>query len=211
MPTKKNETSVETKVKNINKDTESIQSITRNAWKRHGESNLHIKSPGYKQATIEDPRLERSQPVSSKVRNIDKTVSTKGKDVVKIKTAKSPTIVDPKLINNRYRGASGFKKLSKVGSDAIVTTMLDESFERGIYKKPNIDTKIAGKKARGYDTIQESMTDFDGRVILSKTTSKVNVTPTNSTRHKKVRTVKSVTDSNLSLKMHKNAINHTRY
>jgi len=65
--------------------------------------------------------------------------------------------------------------------------------------------------ARGFDDIKKLSTDFGSKVHLDKTTTKVMVSPRNSTRSGYVTSTKSITNKNIALNLHANAINHTRY
>ena len=64
---------------------------------------------------------------------------------------------------------------------------------------------------RGFDEIKQLTTDFGSRIHLDKTVSKQMVTPPSTTRNGYTRSVNSTINGNLSLALHKNAIQHTRY
>jgi len=92
---------------------------------------------------------------------------------------------------------------SKSGSNSFVNTPRISSFDsRSSY--------IPDSYKRGYNDIKEALTDFGSRVHLDRTIKSL-VKPVNSTRHNVRQTVSSVTNDNVALFMHKNAINHTRY
>jgi len=64
---------------------------------------------------------------------------------------------------------------------------------------------------RGYDNINERLTDFGSPVNLAKTASKT-ITPYHSSVRRGVRTTTAaITQTNQSLYNHRNAIGHTRY
>lgn len=76
--------------------------------------------------------------------------------------------------------------------------------ERGSAYMPN-------SYRRGFAEIKELTTDFGSRVHLDKVISKVINKTFSSTRHSRIKTVNSIRNDNLALRMNKNAINHTRY
>lgn len=64
---------------------------------------------------------------------------------------------------------------------------------------------------RGYDLLKENLTDFGSPVKLAKTANKT-ITPYKSTVRKAINTTtKSVTNSNVALALHNNAIKHHHY
>jgi len=64
---------------------------------------------------------------------------------------------------------------------------------------------------RGFDEIKKLTTDFGSNVHLDKTTSKIMVSPVNSTRHGFKTSTGSIMRGNIALANYSNAINHTRY
>ena len=64
---------------------------------------------------------------------------------------------------------------------------------------------------RGYDIMNETMTDFGSPIKLSKTTSKIITPYYSSSRRSVTTTTNSVTNRNLSLALSNKAISHTRY
>lgn len=190
---------------------EEVSKPYRAGSMRHRLFELGAKTPGFKWFLKPDPINRMHQSVSSKVRNVTKTVSAVGKDTVKIKTATSPLIHNAGKVVNRFKGMSGKGKAGIIFGSMMVMGMFLGGAKRNIYHRGVSSNYLPEKYSRGYDTIKENMTDFGSRVHLSKTASKVNVTPRNTTRDATRRTVNSVTNANVALQMHKNAIGHTRY
>jgi hypothetical protein len=124
----------------------------------------------------------------------------------------SPRLVKPMALFNKIKGAkipmAGFAAIT---GGALILGMFARAALSGLWSSPIGSAHVPDKYSRGYDTIKQSMTDFGSKVSLAKTASKINVTPMNSTRNSIIRSTNSICDSNLSFRLHKNAINHTRY
>tara|TARA_Y100000310_G_C20585874_1_gene765373 strand:+ start:311 stop:1171 length:861 start_codon:yes stop_codon:yes gene_type:complete len=151
-----------------------------------------------------------------------KPFTTKGVDSVKPKSHSAPRRVSPNGIMNKFKGMSPLTKFGMVaGAMMIMANNVNSASDR--YSGTLIPTTqratlwsregayIPEKYSRGYDAIKEHLTDFGSRVHLSKTVMKALVSPKSSTRHATVRTTRSVTNSNLSLELHKKAIQHHRF
>jgi len=168
-----------------------------------------------------DPLKETTHSVTEKVRANKTKVTAPKPDVVKVKSVKSPRKLSPMGLMNKFKGASGWAKLTVGFGVAVGMTWFANSLNRTktrfspTYQRRSIDARssayIPEKYTRGYDTIKESFTDFGSKVKLNKVAGKVNVTPSNTTRNGFMTSINSVTRSNLSFQLHDNAINHTRY
>jgi hypothetical protein len=190
---------------------EEVSNPHRAASMRHRLFELGATTPGFKWFLKPDPINRMHQSVSSRVRDIKKTVKTVGKDSVKVKSVTSPLIQNAGKVVNRFKGLSGKGKAGVIFGSVLVMGMFLGGSKKNIYNRSIGSNYLPEKYSRGYDTIKENMTDFGSRVHLSKTASKVNITPRNTTRDATIRTTSSVTNSNISLQMHKGAIGHTRY
>ncbi len=179
---------------------------------KHQEVSTAMKDPSYGRPD--------EQPIRKKS---DKIHTVKGKSTVKIKSGLSPRKLEPLGIVNKFKGSSGRTKLAISIGTLIGMSWMIGSLSKTVGKiqpaasvsRVGLDVRassyIPEKYTRGYDTIKESMTDFGSRVILSKTASKVLVSPKNSTRENFTTDVSALTRSNLAFQLHSNAINHTRY
>lgn len=178
---------------------------------RHTLHTLASKIPGFFNILKPDPKSRLHQAVSSKVRDSKKAVSVAAETAVKVKTAMTPRVVDAMKLLSKFKNRIPISKFGAVTGGALILGIFATKFLSGLWNSNQGSNYIPDKYSRGYDTIKESMTDFGSRVFLSKTASKVNVTPRNTTRNALIRTTNSVCDSNLAFRLHKNAINHTRY
>jgi len=201
------------KQKHINKQVNKVADPHSTAKIRHAEVTNITKDPSHQKASNPDPIIK---PKSTKVH------TTVGKDSVKIKSVLSPRALNVKGIMNKFNKASGWTKLTIGFGAALGMSWMANSFNRvrprftpTYISRDGLDYRsssyIPEKYSRGYDTIKESMTDFGSRVRLDKVSSKVNITPTNSTRSHFRTNIYSVTNSNIALNAHNNAIKHTRY
>lgn len=95
---------------------------------------------------------------------------------------------------------------SVIGVAAIVGASM-------LQKAANFDPKPAIPKSyeRGYDLMNETMTDFGSPVKLAKTAAKTITPYYSSIRNGVVTTTKAVTNRNLSLALSSKAIGHKRY
>jgi len=147
--------------------------------------------------------------------------TTVNKSTVKSAASSSPRKLDPKSFMQKARGSKWLKIGLVVAGMVVSSNFLNSFADRtyghimptaqrvGLWSRES--TYIPEKYSRGYDTIKQSLTDFGSRVNLSKTAMKVNVTPPSSTRNGMIRTTGSITRSNIALRAHSNAIQHTRY
>lgn len=106
-----------------------------------------------------------------------------------------------KLSQNRW-----FRR-SAIGVAAIIGATMLEKTITGFNPKPVIPKNYE----RGYDIMNETMTDFGSPVKLAKTAAKIITPYYSSVRKGVITTTKAVTNKNLSLALSSKAIGHTRY
>lgn len=197
---------------NSEKVVESVSKPFGFGRMRHKLHDIYNKGiSGLKPFIKTDPINQMWQTVTSKVRDIAKTVRVTGKDTVKVKSVMSPRFVEAMSLFNKYKGRIPMMKAGVFLGGAFVLTMFARHALAGLFQSNQGSAYIPEKYSRGYDTIKENMTDFGSKVYLSKTAAKMNVTPRNTTRDGFIRTTSTITKSNLSFRLHSNAINHTRY
>jgi len=210
------------KQKSLNKEVNKISSPSSHAKMRNIEAGNVLKDPSYQKANKPDPLKEGNSNVTKRVRNNRTKHTMVNKETVKVKSAMSPRILNTKGLINKFRGSSGWAKLAIGLGVTLGMSWFINSFNkiRPRFNPTNISNNrpdyrgssyIPEKYSRGYDTIKESLTDFGSKVKLNKVSSKVNVTPYNTTRNAFKTSVNSIINSNLALNAHNNAINHTRY
>lgn len=106
-----------------------------------------------------------------------------------------------KLSQNKW-----FRK-SVVGVGVAVGLSMLKNTLNGFDPKPVIPSSYD----RGYDVMNQTMTDFGSPVKLAKTAAKIITPYYSSVRKGVVTTTKAVTNKNLSLALSSKAIGHTRY
>jgi len=203
----------ETFIRTMTEETEKISSPKNYAKMRDKEIRALSKNKAHGKDSPRKINL-RVDITSGKKHRFE------GKDVLKKKTSMSPRKLPAMKIFNKLKGLSITSKLAiGVGSVVGMTLMTRSMHDWGLLTPTNLtklgynqsSTYIPEKYSRGYDTIKEATTDFGSSIRLDKVSSKVNVTPKNSTRHAFITNTSSVMRSNLALNSHNNAINHTRY
>lgn len=116
----------------------------------------------------------------------------------------------PNWFNKSFQKNPRLWKLGAIAGAGIVAASLLRNVtnhELFNWNKPSIPKEYE----RGYDLINEQFSDFGSPVKLAKTASKV-LTPYHSSMRRAVRTtIRTMTDRNIALKSHKNAIGHSRY
>ncbi len=198
----------------------------------HKVASMEAKNPNVVNAAKPDgtkitdhDNLKETKPTTNKKTGKKtpkgKPHTTVNKPSVKNKTMSPPRKWDPKAMMQKARKSKWLSLGLAIGGTVVAMNFLNSFSDRtyghlaptaqrvGLWSREG--TYIPEKYARGYDTIKQSLTDFGSRVNLSKTAMKVNVTPPSSTRNGMIRTTGSVTRSNIALRAHSNAINHTRY
>lgn len=145
------------------------------------------------------------------------------KSAVKPKNTKLLPKLNVKNIMNKFRGLSPKTKFGIAAAGAMVAmsfvrSVLDISLGKlsavGRPLRTRFDDSegyIPDKYNRGYDAIKERITDFGSRVHLDKATNKSINNYKSSTRKARVTTCNAITNSNLALASHKNAIKHNRF
>jgi hypothetical protein len=113
------------------------------------------------------------------------------------------------------------KGLLGMGATVLATYMLSTlgSSHTGNVLRPRPSSQFFDRQSayipdsykRGYNDIKELTTDFGSSVHLDKAVNKGIRKPRSTTRHNYTTSTNSIMNSNASLSLHKNAINHTRY
>lgn len=151
----------------------------------------------------------------AKNRNVDKTRhTTKGKNV----TTAGPKVnkrIQPRKMRDFLRGKIGWKNKSwlsrgiQIGLSIAAWNFASAGVSRiaGSFNGPVIPNEYE----RGYDLIQERLTDFGSPVKLSKAAGKSIRQYHSSVRSGTLSTVESITRRNIALNQHRHAIGHRRY
>ena len=124
---------------------------------------------------------------------------------------------------NKFRGLSPKTKFAIAAAGVMVAmSFIRKLFDKTLgtidtigkplrYRFDDSDGYMPDKYERGYDIIKERMTDFGSRIHLDKATHKEINNYMSSTRGGRVTTCNAITNSNLALASHKNAIRHNRF
>lgn len=156
------------------------------------------------------PKNVTTVPISSEVASVEKPIAasafTKAKHEFKSIWDDIPQ--SGKKIYDFFKKNPWGKRIGYIGLGVVglnlATGMFNNIFRRN-------GAAIPDQYERGYDTINESLTDFGSPVKLAKAAQKI-INPYYSTvRKATVTTIKTVQDSNIALLLNKNAIRHTRY
>jgi len=203
--------------------------------------NVDERAPWYNAKTdytVKRENLKKPASPDKRAANLAKNHTTIGKNVTK--TPKGQAAIDPvkhstfkknldhyPKIKAARKGIVDFTKRNKnsviaaiaLGGAMIAISKLSSSYNNNNHfvkstRITNMDNRsayIPNSYKRGFDEIKSLTTDFGSKVHLNKTISKVMVTAKNSTRNSFRTTTGSITNKNIALKAHANAINHTRY
>ena len=174
-----------------------------------------------------DPTQADSVNQSSDHKSQTEKVDKKASDIKKKKVTVSGTkrfFQDKQL---KIQGSSIYKKMAgnKFAIGAIAATIatgmmistIGNRFRDNVLLGGNPSTSFLSRKTvlptsykEGFNEIKEYTTDFGSRVHLDKTVNKFINRYVSSARKGMITNTKAVMNKNISLSMHKNAINHTR-
>jgi len=205
---------------NVNKNT-NLNAIDETNANNVASTKHAVVTESNKEPEIND-KPSKAQNNSKQKKEVDKTPSVVGKK----------TTVDTKLsgyprLQKTVHNISAFSKkhIKTIVGLGLITGMtmiasrlrnynnnnLRINTERGSSNMSRRSAYIPNSYKRGFDEIKSLTTDFGSKVHLDKAASKILVTAKNSTRNHFKTNTNSITTNNLALKLHANAINHTRY
>lgn len=178
--------------KNVNTD------VTRKATKAGTSNREHLHRP------IKASQAASKNSITKKaIRSKTKAIFQEG-----MSTGKNLWSRSLKTLKKFYSTPFG-KNATKIGAAIIALNLLRGRLSSGM--KDYNQNAIPEEYERGYDLINETLTDFGSPVKLQKTAAHVIMPYKSSIRRNNIKTTGSVIKSNIALRNHETAIRHTQY